>query len=116
MNITCIDCETKGSITAKLWEDLLHPSLRLQFNGVEAYVLLGLNASASATVSVNLFASNSPIGLHYPGLSVGVVFFVDLVFSLSATIDMSGGFYIKIADDAFLQADIFGGNVSDYFL
>ncbi|KAK8061176.1 hypothetical protein PG997_015397 [Apiospora hydei] len=115
LNITCIDCETKGSITAKLWEDLLHPSLRLQFNGVEAYVFLGLNASASTTVSVNLFASNSPIGLHYPGLSVGVVFFVDLVFSLNATIDMSGGFYIKLADDAFLQADIFGGDVSDYF-
>ncbi|KAK8076734.1 hypothetical protein PG994_004006 [Apiospora phragmitis] len=115
LNITCIDCETKGSVTAKLWEDILHPSLRLQFNQVEAYILLGLNASASTTVSVNLFASNSPIGLHYPGLSVGVVFFVDLVFSLNATIDMSGGFYIKLADDAFLQADIFGGDVSDYF-
>ncbi|KAK7917966.1 hypothetical protein PG985_009840 [Apiospora marii] len=113
--ITCIDCETKGSITANLWEDLLHPSLRLQFNQFEAYILLGLNASASTTVSVNLFASNSPIGLHYPGLSVGVVFFVDLVFSLNAHIDMSGGFYVKLADEAFLQASIFKGDVSDYF-
>ncbi|KAK6822973.1 hypothetical protein PG987_014518 [Apiospora arundinis] len=113
--ITCLDCETKGSVTAKLWEDLLHPSLRLQFNGVEAYILLGLNASTSTTVSVNLFASNTPIGLHYPGLSVGVVFFVDLVFTLDAHIDMSGGFYVKLADDAFLQADIFKGDVKDYF-
>ncbi|KAK8057895.1 hypothetical protein PG996_011832 [Apiospora saccharicola] len=115
LNITCIDCETRGNIEAKLWEDLLHPSLRLNFNNVEAYILLGLNASASTTVSVNLFASNSPIGLHYPGLSVGVVFFVDLVFSLNAHIDMSGGFYIKLADDAFLEASIFKGDVSKYF-
>ncbi|KAK7991128.1 hypothetical protein PG990_015408 [Apiospora arundinis] len=95
--ITCLDCETKGSVTAKLWEDLLHPSLRLQFNGVEAYILLGLNASTSTTVS-----RRSRL-------------FVDLVFTLDAHIDMSGGFYVKLADDAFLQADIFKGDVKDYF-
>lgn len=29
---------------------------------------------------------------------------------------MSGGFYVKLADEAFLQASIFKGDVSDYFL
>ncbi|KAK8117295.1 uncharacterized protein PG998_005576 [Apiospora kogelbergensis] len=115
LSITCLDCETKGSITAKLWEDKLHPSLRLQFNDVEAHILLGLNTTAATTISVTLFASNTPIGLHYPGLTVGVVFFVDLVFDLDARIDMTGGFTVKIAKDAFLQTDLFKGDVKDHF-
>jgi len=72
--------------------------------------------SAGATYAVNLFASNSPIGLGFPGLSVGVVFYVDLVFSLTDQIDLEGGFYVKLADDAYLEASVFGGDITDHFL
>ena len=111
-----MDCQTKGTITARLWEDIAHPSVKLEFSGVEAYVFVGLNTSASATFSVNLFSSQTPIGLHMPGLNVGVVFFVDLVFGVTAELDMTGGFQVKLADDAFLEADIFGGDIKDAFL
>ncbi|KAK9783547.1 hypothetical protein SCAR479_00106 [Seiridium cardinale] len=115
LSITCLECYTKGTVTARLWEDLFHPTVRLEFNQVEAYVFLGVETSASGTYSINLFASQSPIGLGFPGLSVGVVFYVDLVFSLSAEIDLTGGFYVKLADDAYLETDIFGGDITDSF-
>lgn len=94
----------------------MHPSVKLEFSGVEAYVFVGLNTSASATFSVNLYSSQTPIGLHMPGLSVGVVFFVDLVFGATAELDMTGGFQVKLPDDAFLEADIFGGEIKGAFL
>ncbi|KAK9421148.1 hypothetical protein SUNI508_05996 [Seiridium unicorne] len=115
LSITCLDCYTKGTVTAQLWEDLFHPTVKLEFNQVEAYVFLGVETSTSGTYSINLFASQSPIGLGFPGLSVGVVFYVDLVFSLSAEIDLTGGFYVKLADDAYLETDIFGGDITDSF-
>ncbi|KAI1861000.1 hypothetical protein JX265_009619, partial [Neoarthrinium moseri] len=115
LSVVCLHCYTKGTVTARLWEDLFHPTVRLEFDQVEAYAFLGVETSASGTFSINLFASQSPIGLAFPGLSVGVVFFVDLVFSLSEQIDLTGGFYVRLADDAYLEADIFGGDITDSF-
>jgi hypothetical protein len=104
-------------VTAKLTdEDIINPTVRLEFTGVEAYVDMEVAMSAGASYAVNLFASNSPIGLGFPGLSVGVVFYVDLVFSLTEQIDLEGGFYVKLADSAFLEASVFGGEITDHFL
>jgi hypothetical protein len=111
-----LECYTKGLVTAKIWEDLIHPTVRLEFTDVEAYAFLGVETSTSQTFSINLFTSNSPIGIGFPGLSVGVVFFVELVFSLTEEIDLTGGFSVKLANDAYLEADIFGGDVTDSFL
>ena len=115
--VTCIDCYTRGTVTAKLTdEDIINPTVRLEFDGVEAYVDMEVAVSAGASYAVNLFASNSPIGLGFPGLSVGVVFYVDLVFSLTEQIDLEGGFYVKLADSAYLEASGFGGEITDHFL
>lgn len=116
LSITCLECYTNGTVTAKLWEDLFDPTVRLEFSQVEAYIFLGVDTTTSGTYSINLFSSQSPIGLSFPGLSVGVVFYVDLVFGLSAEIDLTGGFYVKLADDAYLETDIFGGDITDSFL
>ncbi len=117
LSVTCLDCYTKGSITASITDELIiDPVVRLDFAGVEAYVSLAVDVSAGATYAVNLFTSDSPIGLGFPGLSVGVVFYVDLVFSLTEEIELEGGFYVKLADDAFLEASVFGGAITDSFL
>jgi hypothetical protein len=101
-------------VSAKLVDhDLFKPSLRLGFAGVEAYASLGVAASAGQTFSLNLFASNTPIGIGITGLDVGVVFYVDLVFSLSEALDLSAGFQVTVPDDAYLEADLFGGDIND---
>lgn len=115
--VKCIDCYTKGTVTAKLTtEDIVKPVVRLEFRGVEAYVDMEVAMSAGATYAVELFASNSPVGLGLPGLSLGLVFYVDLVFSLSAMLDLTGGFYVRVPDDAFLEVDVFDGDVTDHLL
>jgi len=115
--VTCVDCYTKGTITASLAEDqIINPTVKLSFSGVEAYVDMDIAATAGATYAINLFTTQTPAGLGFPGLSVGVVFDVDLVFSLSSDIDLEGGFYVKVADGAFLEASVFGGEVVDSFL
>lgn len=112
-----MDCYTKGTVTASLTdEDIIDPSVRLDFSGVEAYVELELDITAGAAYAVNLFATESPIGLGFPGLNVGIVFYVDLVFSLTEEIDLTGGFYVKLADDAYLEASVFGGVITKTFL
>jgi hypothetical protein len=117
LDITCKECYTKGTVTATLTdEDIIDPAVRLDFSGVEAYVDIELSMSAGATYSINLFTTNSPIGLGFPGLSVGVVFYVDLVFSLSEMIDLEGGFYLQVADGSFLEASVFGGDITKSFL
>jgi hypothetical protein len=45
-----------------------------------------------------------------------VVFYVDLIFSLSAKTDLSGGFYVKLVDDTYLEIDIFGGAITKSLL
>ncbi|KAH8668302.1 hypothetical protein BX600DRAFT_253100 [Xylariales sp. PMI_506] len=100
-------------VIAELSEDLLDPTVKLEFQGVEAYIFTEVQAHANGTYSINLFASDSPIGLGIPGLSVGVLFYVDLVFSLLERIDMTGGFYVSIPNGSYLVASIFGGDITN---
>ncbi|KAI1326057.1 hypothetical protein F5Y16DRAFT_376286 [Xylariaceae sp. FL0255] len=114
LSVTCLECRTSGTVTAKLDDsDFFKPSLRLEFIGVEAYAFLGVEVSGTETFSVTLFASDSPLGLGVPGLDVGVVFFVDLVFSLSEAIDLTAGFDVTVPDGSYLEASIFGGDIGD---
>jgi len=103
-------------VTAKILEDILDPVVRLEFSGVEAYVNLGIYSNAGATYAINLFASNYAGGLGFPGLSIGLVFYIDLVFTISASIDLTGGFYVKVAEDSFLETNVFNGKITDHFL
>jgi hypothetical protein len=117
LELTCVECWTSGTVTAKLTtEDIIKPVVRLEFNEVEAYIDLDLKASASATYAVTLFSTESPVGLGLPDLDVGLVFSLDLVFSVSAFVDLQGGFYVKLANDAYLDTDLFGGAIADSFL
>ncbi|KAI0914368.1 hypothetical protein F4823DRAFT_351484 [Ustulina deusta] len=114
LSVTCLSCYTRGTVTAEVTDKhFLQPRLRLGFSGVEAYASLGVRASAAQTFSLNLFASDSPVGIGISGLDVGVVFFVDLVFSLSEAIDLTAGFQVSVPDDAYLEADIFKGDIDD---
>ena len=117
LSVVCRECWTKGTVTAKLTtQDIIKPVVRLDLGGVEAYVDLDIDVSASAVYAINLFTSNSPVGIGFPGLSVGLVFYVDLVFSASAVLDLEGGFYVSLEDDAFLETDVFSGDITDSLL
>lgn len=113
LTVTCIDCYTKGSITVDIWDDLFDPSLEFTFNDAEAFVLMGVNVTASEKVTINLFSSQSPIGVGIPGLSVGVYFAIDLILSFNADMDLSGGFWVDFPEHAYLELGIFNGKLDD---
>jgi hypothetical protein len=113
LRVHCNECWTKGRVVAEIWEDLLNPSLELSFFDAEAYVDLSLNLSAKAWVMVDLFATQSPVGVKVNGLTAGLVFIVDLVFTVEAEVDMSGGFWVKLPDAAFFDLDLFSGELEE---
>ena len=84
LTVTFIDRWTKGTVTTRLsQENIFQPETKLDFTRVEAYVDVRLQMSNVSTYSINLFTSQPPNGL---------VFFGNLVFSLSDDIDFMGGF------------------------
>lgn len=96
-----------------IWDDLFDPSLEFTFNDAEAFVLMGVNVTASEKVAINLFSSQSPIGVGIPGLSVGVHFAIDLILSFNADMDLSGGFWVDFPEHAYLELGIFNGKLDD---
>jgi hypothetical protein len=103
-------------VTVDAWEDPLNPTLEFRFIGVEAYAKVGVHALANRWFSINLHTSETPIGVEIPGLMVGIVFSVDLVFSFSAEIDVTGGLWVRIPDDAYIQAGLFEGDIQNTVL
>ncbi|OTA92445.1 hypothetical protein M434DRAFT_12375 [Hypoxylon sp. CO27-5] len=91
------------------------PECRLQFSfdGLELYMLLDTVLSAGATYNLNLYSSNTPIGVSASNeLFLGVIFSVDLILSAEAQIDISSGIHIKLEDGVGLDMALFGRNVS----
>ncbi|KAI1409236.1 hypothetical protein F5Y13DRAFT_203648 [Hypoxylon sp. FL1857] len=91
------------------------PECRLQFSfdGLELYMLLDTVLSAGATYNLNLYTSNTPIGISASNdLFLGVVFSVDLILSAHAEIDISSGIHIRLEDGVGLDMALFGNNVS----
>lgn len=117
LTVTCVECYTKGTVTARLTtKDIFKPVIRFDLKGVEAMAKLDVKSTGSLVFAINLFTSETPLGLSIPGLKIGIIFSVDLVFVLSDSMDIQGGFYTKLADDAFFQIEIFDGDITDHLL
>lgn len=109
--VTCIDCYTKGSVGVEIWDNLFEPDLEFTFTGAEAYVLMGVNITANEQVAISLFTSQTPIGVGIPGIRAGVFFSIDLIISLTANMDLSGGFWVDFPEHASMELGIFDGKL-----
>ncbi|XXH01812.1 hypothetical protein Hte_008173 [Hypoxylon texense] len=93
--------------------DIPECHLKFQFDDLELYMLVDTVLSGGATYNLNLYSSNTPIGISAgKDLFLGVVFSVDLVLSVDAEIDISSGIHIKLEDGVGLDMTLFGQNVS----
>lgn len=114
--LTCLECYLAGTVTASVVDsdDL---ALRLDFADVEGYFDLGLTVSDTATYTYTIYSTESPVGVSFTSgvvdVSIGLVLYVDLVFSLSAEVDLEGGFTVQIADGSYLETDILAGTISN---
>ncbi|KAI0886956.1 uncharacterized protein GGS22DRAFT_187036 [Annulohypoxylon maeteangense] len=93
--------------------DIPECHLQFQFDDLELYLLIDTVLSAGATYNLNLYSSNTPIGISAGSdMFLGVVFSVDLILSVDAEIDVSSGIHIKLDDGVGLDMSLFGHNVS----
>ena len=92
-------------------EDIINPTFRVDLRGFSTFVNLDVLVSGSRTFEVPFF--KSPPGFlnaAIPGVgSIGLILSLNLVVDLSATLDINGGFFVRLPEDAFVEASIFGG-------
>ncbi|KAI1171777.1 hypothetical protein F4777DRAFT_582571 [Nemania sp. FL0916] len=109
LTVKCIECATTGQVVAAAMLpdlsdiDITDPGdifddsmLGLTFNGVGATINLDIAAEASKEITLPLFKTETPIGIAGPGFTVGVVFSVDIVLTITGTVDTQGGFKVAI--------------------
>ncbi|KAL5409184.1 hypothetical protein PMIN03_006114 [Paraphaeosphaeria minitans] len=89
-------------------------TLNFMFDDMELYLELNTVLAAGATYELNLFTSNTPIGVGVgKGLMLGVVFKVDLLLSVQGEIDISSGLHIKLDDGVGIDIALFSHAVSN---
>lgn len=97
--------------------DIPECHLKFQFDDLELYMLIDTVLSGGATYNLNLYSSNTPIGISASNeLFIGVIFSVDLILSVEAEIDISSGIHLKLEDGVGLDMALFGQNVSSITL
>ncbi|KAI0475251.1 hypothetical protein GGR56DRAFT_666347 [Xylariaceae sp. FL0804] len=88
-------------------------NLQFQFDDMELYVLLDTKVSAQATYTLNIYTSETPVGIASDsGAFIGAVFMIDLILTCDAEIEISSGLHIKLDDGMALDIAMFGSNVS----
>lgn len=89
-------------------------NLRFQFDGMELYMLMDTTLSAGATYKLNLYSSNTPLGLSITkDLEIGIIFSVDLILTVEGEINISSGFHIRLEDGAAIDITLFAKDISD---
>ncbi|KAK0723490.1 hypothetical protein B0T26DRAFT_640423 [Lasiosphaeria miniovina] len=92
------------------------PSVDIKFEfdaGLELYVELGVKLHAGATYSLNLFSSNTPIGVALgPDILAGVAVTVDLILDIQAAIEITSGFHLKVDKPLGMELTMFSTNLS----
>ena len=91
--------------------------IRFQFDDMELYLELHTFLNFGATYEINLYATQSPIGIKIgPMLQLGVVLSVDLILVVDGAIDISSGFHIKFDDGIAMDITLFGDQISNMIL
>ena len=87
--------------------------LHFQFDDTELYMAIDTRLSGGATYSLNLYTSETPIGLAVGNdLEVGVVFSIDLILTVAAQIDVTSGFHLKLKDGLAIDITMFEKDIS----
>lgn len=93
--------------------DIPECELQFQFDGMEMYVQVDTVLSGGATYILNLYTSETPLGIAAgKDLSIGVVLYIDLILSVESKIDISSGFHIQLNDGVAINLPMFSRNVS----
>lgn len=113
----CWDCYAFPSLEVDLnmnLTDIPETTLKLEFDDLELYMLLGLSLEADAEYAVNLYPKtwSQPAGIEIGDQLIGIVISLQLILALDAEVDISTGVHVKFDDGLAMEIVMFGTDVS----
>jgi hypothetical protein len=140
LEVECLDCRTWGSavvttsgvnkdesVIGDIISFFKNPintitnafdlDVQISFENVGGHFEFDISASDTVSYSFAIYQSESLAGLAVSeDVTVGLVLFIDLVFSLSAEIDVEAGFEFAFPEGAFITVDPLSGDIVDHGL
>jgi hypothetical protein len=140
LELECVDCRTWGSAlitTTGVTKDesvigdiisffenpidcivnAFDLEVKIEFLDVGGHFEFDLVASDTVSYSYSIFQSESLAGIAVSSdVSIGLVLFIDLVFSLTAEIDLEAGFEFAFPEGAYITVDPLEGKIIDHGL
>jgi hypothetical protein len=140
LEVECLDCRTWGSAVistagVKKHDDIIgdiisffeHPvdtiveafdlDVKIDFKNVGGHFDFELFASDTVSYSFPIFETETPVGGAISNeVSVGLVLAIDVVFSLTAAIDLEAGFEFSFPEGAYITVDPLSGHIVDHGL
>ncbi|RFU24378.1 hypothetical protein B7463_g11961, partial [Scytalidium lignicola] len=138
LKVECIDCRTWGTavittsgvnknedIIGDIVEFFKDPvdtimdafdlDVKISFDDCGGYFEFDILAIDTMTYSIPIFSSGITSGIACSEeVTLGLGVFVDLVFSLSAEIDLSAGFEVAFPEGAYITVDPLSGDIVDH--
>lgn len=128
LKVDCVDCRTWGeisvvsdnSVKAKALPAKVHGSslsaigtpLVIDVSGVGGHFDFAVIAADTLSFSFPLFTSETPAGISLPnGDNVGLIFTLALVFTLSDSLNFTGGFEVDFPSDSTVTIDPLNGHI-----
>lgn len=91
--------------------------VKVEFENVGGHFEFDLTASDTVSYSYSIYQSETLAGMAVSSdVSVGLVLFIDLVFSLTAEIDLEAGFEFAFPEGAYITVDPLEGKIVDHGL
>jgi len=89
-------------------------NVKVDLQNVGGHFNFNVKAAATGSYSIPIFSSQTPAGMAISeDVSFGLIFYIDLVFSLTAGVDLDAGFEFSFPDGAFITVDPISGHIVD---
>lgn len=94
--------------------DALSVDLKLSLDKVGGHFEFDIAASFASSYAIPIYQSLTPLGgAVSDDVSIGLVLSVELVFSISAEVDLSAGFDFSFPEDTFITVDPLTGEIKE---
>ncbi len=91
--------------------------VKISFENVGGHFEFDILVSDTVSYSIPIFTSTTLAGIAVSEeVSVGLVLIIDLVFSLTAEIELEAGFEFSFPEGSYITIDPLSGNIVDHGL
>lgn len=94
--------------------DMPEAKIKLEFEGLELYMLLNISLEADQTYTIPLYPKDwyQPAGIAVGSQEIGVIISFDLILHMNAQANISSGIHVSFEDGLTVELAMFGSDVS----